>query len=266
MNWGDGLLKNEPTLVYGTKEMGSVWQIWVVINYIVWQKQLSDKWILHIYEKMKSPLKGRVMDKKINKCGECEFFDHDEILSQKHLEYVAYCEKTRIRVWPDEKSCENFKLLNTPQYKDIKLDIGCGPTKPEGFVGLDKKEGPGVDIVHDLEVFPYPLPDDCCLEIRGSHIIEHIKPWLTINFMNELWRIMILGGQLTLTTPIAGSNEYWQDPTHCNGCVPKTFEYFDPRYSLYMVYEPKPWQIEQGFPIYKTYSTIKVMLGKIKLD
>ena len=57
----------------------------------------------------------------------------------------------------------------------IRLDIGCGENKQEGFVGMDARALPGVDIIHDLEVFPWPLPDDCCLTIVGSHIIEHIK-------------------------------------------------------------------------------------------
>jgi len=146
----------------------------------------------------------------------------------------------------------------------IRLDIGCGENKQKEFVGLDKRELPGVDIVHDLEVFPYPLPDECCLTIVGSHIIEHIKPWLTVQFFDELWRIMKTGGQLVLSTPYAGSRGYFQDPTHCNAFNQATFQYFDPRYPLYDVYKPNPWKIEKGFPVWQSNGNLEVIMEKIK--
>lgn len=97
----------------------------------------------------------------------------------------------------------------------ILLDIGCGGNKQERFVGMDKRALPGVDIIHDLEVFPYPLKDESCLTIVGSHIIEHIKPWLMLDLMNELWRLLIPDGQLALAHPYGVNTLFVQDPTHC---------------------------------------------------
>ncbi|MFX0210472.1 MAG: hypothetical protein ACFFDT_31120 [Candidatus Hodarchaeota archaeon] len=145
----------------------------------------------------------------------------------------------------------------------IRLDIGCGENKQENFIGLDKRKLEGVDIVWDLEKFPYPLPDDCCMAIIGSHIIEHIKPWLTIDFINELWRIMKPGGQLALVYPYPGSTGFWQDPTHCNGLNEATWQYFDPRYPLFEIYRPKPWLNEKGFPTWKLTTVVEVFMNKI---
>lgn len=161
-------------------------------------------------------------------------------------------------------SAQIEKLLK--KKSGIRLDIGCGESKQKNFVGLDRRPLKGVDIVHDLESFPYPLPDECCLTIVGSHIIEHIKPWLTIDLLNELWRIMKLGGQLALSTPYAGSTGFWQDPTHCNGCVAATFQYFDPHYPLWQIYKPKPWRIEKGFPAWQVNGNMEVLMEKIKID
>ena len=152
------------------------------------------------------------------------------------------------------------KLLK--EKSGIRLDIGCGENKQETFIGMDKRALEGVDIVHDLEVFPYPLPDESCLCVVGSHIVEHIKPWLMIEFMDELWRIMKPEGQLALSTPFGGSPGYWQDPTHCNGCSPATFQYFDSDYPLYEIYKPKPWRIDKGFPVWQTTGNIEVMMRK----
>jgi hypothetical protein len=145
----------------------------------------------------------------------------------------------------------------------IRLDIGCGENKQSGFVGMDVRPLPGVGIVHDLEVFPWPLPDGCCLMIVGSHIIEHIKPWLTISLFNELWRVMRPGGQLALATPYAGSPGFWQDPTHCNGFNEATFQYFDPDYPLYQIYKPKPWKLAPGFPVWQVTGNMEILMVKI---
>lgn len=149
--------------------------------------------------------------------------------------------------------------------RGIRLDVGCGPSKQPGFVGLDRENIPGVvDIVHDLEAFPYPIPDEECHIIVASHILEHIKPWLTLDVFNEFWRIMKPGGQLMIATPYAGSPLYWQDPTHCNGFTEGTFYYFDPRNPVaYNNYRPRPWHIERGFPMWQATGVLEVVMTKV---
>ncbi len=145
-----------------------------------------------------------------------------------------------------------------------RLDIGCGANKQPGFIGMDKRELPGVDIQWDLEEFPYPLPDECCLMIVGSHIYEHIKPWKSIDFMNELWRIMKPGGQLALSMPYGVSFGFVQDPTHCNPSNEATWQYFDPSHPLYAIYSPSPWEIQKGFPTWRNTGNMEVLLKKIE--
>ena len=144
----------------------------------------------------------------------------------------------------------------------IQLDIGCGSNKQKGFVGMDKRDIAGVDIVHDLEVFPYPIKSESCLIIIGSHIVEHIKPWLMLKFMDELWRILKFDGKLLLSMPYGISDGFVQDPTHCNPCNVATWQYFDPRFELYKIYKPLPWTIEKGFPVWQANGNMEVILIK----
>lgn len=153
--------------------------------------------------------------------------------------------------------------MRLDKHKGIRLDIGCGANKQKNFVGMDKRKLEGVDIVHDLERFPYPLPKDICLTIVGSHIVEHIKPWLMIDFMDELWRIAKVGCQLALAMPYGVSHGFVQDPTHCNPCNETTFQYFDPVYPLYQIYKPKPWKISQGFPVWQANGNMEILMEKI---
>ena len=45
----------------------------------------------------------------------------------------------------------------------MKLDVGCGPAKAEGYVGIDYMPGPNVDIVYDATCPPWPVELECPL-------------------------------------------------------------------------------------------------------
>lgn len=127
----------------------------------------------------------------------------------------------------------------------MKLDIGCGANKVEGCFGIDYRALPGVDLVWDLEHFPWPLHSNMVQEAYCNQVIEHIKPWLTLKFMDQIWRVVEEDGLLHITTPVANSLGYLKDPTHCNPCIIDTFYYFTPNRMEYTVYQPKPWKMEE---------------------
>lgn len=132
------------------------------------------------------------------------------------------------------------------QHQGIRLDVGCGEAKQPGWVGMDLRPLPGVDIVHDVEEIPWPLPDACVLVAMCSHLVEHINPHKGgfLRFMDELWRVMRPHGEVAIATPHAMSQGYAQDPTHCNPCNEATWAYFDPDHALWRIYKPRPWRIK----------------------
>lgn len=136
------------------------------------------------------------------------------------------------------------------QHSGIKLDIGCGGNRQPGFIGLDIRPLETVDIVWDIEQFPWPLPDECVVLAMASHLVEHINPakFGFINFMNEVWRIMKPGGSFMISCPHGYSMGMLQDPTHCNFINENTWAYFDPdppggNNILFNIYSPSPWRI-----------------------
>lgn len=144
----------------------------------------------------------------------------------------------------------------------IKLDIACGAHKQGlDWVGMDIQDLPGVDVIHDLNVHPWPLPDECVLQAVASHIIEHIPAVIIdqgvtrfpfLEFMDEVWRVMKFDGAFALAYPHGSSQGFLQDPTHIHAMNETVWAYFDPlephtQGFLYQFYRPKPWKIESLF-------------------
>lgn len=149
----------------------------------------------------------------------------------------------------------------------IKIDLGCGPHRQPGFFGVDMEEHPNVDLVHDLEVFPWPIKENWATLIVSGHLVEHITPHkgTFIKFMNEAWRTLKYDGQFFISTPYAGSRGYFGDPTHINPCNKDTWAYFDPMHKLvYDIYRPLPWKIEKM--TVQVDGNMEVLLVKRRID
>lgn len=132
------------------------------------------------------------------------------------------------------------------------VDIGCGKNKQgENWFGIDYRKLPGVDLVQDLEVFPWGVPSESFHTALANHVIEHINPshGIFISFMNEVWRILKPGGEFMIGAPYATSQGMFRDPTHVNFVNEETWSYFDPddnfyKGGLYNIYSPLPWRIK----------------------
>jgi len=106
------------------------------------------------------------------------------------------------------------------------LDLGCGKAKRAGCVGMDRYSLPGVDVVHDMKVVPWPFPDRSFDAVYANHILEHVPD--LIQTMEEIHRILKLGGRLFVRVPFYRAPGAFQDPTHVRFFTERTFEYFTP--------------------------------------
>lgn len=92
------------------------------------------------------------------------------------------------------------------------LDVGCGSAKTPGAVGLDISPDTQADIVHDLDVFPYPIEDERFDEILAQDVIEHVRD--PIRVFEEFHRVCKDGARVQLRTPHFSSVLAYGDPTH----------------------------------------------------
>ena len=72
--------------------------------------------------------------------------------------------------------------------KKIKIDIGCGRSKKEGFIGIDTDKNTNPDIV--ASALKLPFEDNSVDEIHSSHLVEHFNPQEAQKFFNEIHRVL----------------------------------------------------------------------------
>lgn len=137
-----------------------------------------------------------------------------------------------------------------------KLNLACGETRIADYFGIDIAKMDSVDAVMDLTDFPWDIESDSAEKVICNHFIEHLPMDMhgtllaraisrgadlvtaantilqipndgLILFMQELYRIMKVGGEATFETPYYSSCVAWQDPTHRRAIAENTFNYFN---------------------------------------
>ena len=106
----------------------------------------------------------------------------------------------------------------------MKIHLGCGTKRMEGWLNVDQFASLKPDLVVDLAEFPWPWPDNSVEEIYSHHVFEHLAN--TCATMMECWRILKPGGTVETIVPYAANQLYLQDPTHCRPWTDVTVDYF----------------------------------------
>jgi SAM-dependent methyltransferase len=104
------------------------------------------------------------------------------------------------------------------------LDLGCGGAKTPGAFGVDVHPLPGVDLVHNLDDRPWPLPAGEFDRIVASHVIEHVAD--PVAFMNEAHRVARPGATVEIVTPHFSNRCAFADPTHRRALSVRAFDFF----------------------------------------
>ena len=78
----------------------------------------------------------------------------------------------------------------------MKLNLGCGNKKVEGFIGIDIKDA---DVVADIRKLPYD--DNSVDEIMAIHVCEHAFQHEIVAMIREWLRVLKPDGKMALELP-----------------------------------------------------------------
>jgi len=117
----------------------------------------------------------------------------------------------------------------------MKLNIGSGEKKKEGYINIDISSKCNPDYVWDITNIPYPKEWATNVErIEVDNLVEHLPRERFIEIMNYWHDILMTGGVLWIKAPaIARDITFEQldavfgDPTHTNPLTERTFTYWD---------------------------------------
>jgi SAM-dependent methyltransferase len=104
------------------------------------------------------------------------------------------------------------------------LHIGSGSKKLPGSQTVDILDLPGVDLVHDLDLSPWPYADNSFDLIYAHSVFEHLED--VLQTMDEMNRLLKPGGRIVLVVPYFRHPDAFVDPTHEHFFTSRSMDYF----------------------------------------
>lgn len=140
------------------------------------------------------------------------------------IDYNEICERNEKHLtekWGPDVLNQEIPLIP----KDgLRLNLGCGYRKLEGFVNIDNRESVDPDLLCDVIpglpaltgdlIIGLPYDDNSVDMVRAYDFLEHIPIGKVVPVMNEIYRVLKPGGIFESSTPSTDGRGAFQDPTH----------------------------------------------------
>jgi SAM-dependent methyltransferase len=110
------------------------------------------------------------------------------------------------------------------------LNLGCGRKKLPNAINVDVTARTSPEVVHDLNVRPWPFPEGGFREVHAYDVLEHLEDPLAT--LEEIHRVSRPGAQVFITVPHFSSANAHTDPTHKRFFGMGSFEYLTDEHGL----------------------------------
>jgi len=166
------------------------------------------------------------------------------------VNYKGTCDRNDLHL-AEKWGEEIFKQqVEKTDLQGIKINLGCGFRKLEGFINIDNRPEVSPDLVCDiLEGLPF---DDNSVDcVRAYDFLEHCPIGKVVGVITDIWRVLKPGGIFESFTPSTDGRGAFMDPSHCSFWNKNSWLYYsDPAYrGLYgMVPDFEIEKIEDTIP------------------
>ena len=100
-------------------------------------------------------------------------------------------------------------ILRVPG-KNIQINLGSGNEPKQGFVNLDRRRIPGIQLQGDVTALPFA--DGSCSHVWASSVLEHFEDPYSV--LKEIHRVLTRDGAVNLRMPSPWSMAGHLDKTH----------------------------------------------------
>lgn len=114
----------------------------------------------------------------------------------------------------------------------LKINVGSGFKRQEGFLNLDYDANCNPDYVVDLEKDKLPFEDNSVDEVIARHVLEHLGDGY-FHFLKELYRVCCDGAIIHIVVPHPKHDWYLNDPTHKRPITIDGMRLFSKTYNRY---------------------------------
>ncbi len=104
------------------------------------------------------------------------------------------------------------------------LHIGPGKKVLQGATTIDILKLPHIDVVHDLDVTPWPFADNEFDLVFAHSVFEHLDDQIAI--MKEMKRILKPKGRILITVPYFRCPDAFTDSTHKHFFTTRSMDYY----------------------------------------
>lgn len=104
------------------------------------------------------------------------------------------------------------------------LNLGSGKRKIKDSLDIDINKASKPDVVHDLNITPYPFEKNTFEGVYCYDVLEHLDDLMSV--MAELHRICKNRSLITIESPHFSSVNAYTDPTHKHYFGLFSFDYF----------------------------------------
>jgi predicted SAM-dependent methyltransferase len=127
---------------------------------------------------------------------------------QRKFDMLALDVRERVTCVPDNGTLMEPRIVNVEAYHnrlaqmggDVRVNVGCGEKPLPGYINVDFREVPEVDVVADARRLPF-APHSLA-ELASAHLVEHFRQHHLATVLLPYWKGLLRpGGSLRVVCP-----------------------------------------------------------------